>query len=333
MILVTGGAGFIGSNLVAALDKRGDEVAVCDRLGTDEKWRNLAKRELAALVEPDALDDFLTKHGRFAGHDRVITTVFHMGAVSSTTERDADLVLRNNFTLSQHLWEWCARNEARLIYASSAAVYGDGMQGFDDAATPEALARLRPLNAYGWSKLAFDRWAARQTVQDETRPRQWAGLRFFNVYGPNEYHKGDMRSVARQVHERASAGEEAVLFRSHHPDYEDGGQKRDFVWVGDTVDVMMWLYDHPEVSGLFNLGSGKARGFADLAATVFRARGEAPRIRYVDTPEALRPRYQYFTEARMERLRAAGYDRPFTELETGVERYVRDFLAAPDPYL
>ncbi len=327
MILVTGGAGFIGSNLVAALDARGLEVAVCDRLGTEEKWRNLAKRELAALVEPAALDDFL------AAHVGAIDAVFHMGAVSSTTERDADLVLRTNFTLSQRLWDWCAEHGARLVYASSAAVYGDGRQGFDDDASPEALGRLRPLNAYGWSKLVFDRRAARLASAGAPRPSQWAGLRFFNVYGPNEYHKGEMRSVARQVHERAAAGEEAVLFRSHHPDYQDGGQKRDFVWVGDAIGVMMWLYDRPEVSGLFNLGSGKARSFADLAAAVFRARGGRPRIRYIDTPAELRPRYQYFTEARMERLRAAGYTRPFTELEAGIERYVRDFLAAPDPYL
>ena len=327
MILVTGGAGFIGSNLVAALASRGAEIAICDRLGTDDKWRNIAKRELAGLIEPEALDGFL------AEHRGAIEAIFHMGAISATTARDADLVFRTNFALSLRLWEWCAEHGARFIYASSAAVYGDGGAGFDDDPAPEALARLRPLNAYGTSKLMFDRRVARLAATGAARPRQWAGLRFFNVYGPNEYHKGEQRSVAVQVHERAQRGEPSILFKSHHPDYPDGGQKRDFVWVGDVVDVMAWLLDRPDVTGLFNLGTGQARSFVDLAGAVFAARGERPKIQFVDTPPELRPRYQYFTEARMARLRAAGYDRPFTSLETGIARYVKDYLAAPDPYL
>jgi ADP-L-glycero-D-manno-heptose 6-epimerase len=327
MILVTGGAGFIGSNLVAALDACGAEVAVCDRLGDTEKWRNLAKRNLAAFVEPEDLLPFLERH---AGR---IETIFHLGAVSATTERDADLIVRSNFTLSLALWEWCARHKARLVYASSAATYGDGAAGFDDDGSPAALARLQPMNPYGWSKLLFDKRVARILADGGPRPPQWAGLRFFNVYGPNEYHKGAMRSVVKQVHERAMAGEPAILFRSHNPDYPDGGQLRDFVWVGDCVEVMMWLHDHPGVSGLFNLGTGKARSFADLAVAVFAALGRNADIHYVDTPVEIRDRYQYFTEARMERLRGAGYDKPFTPLEDGVRRYVTTFLATPDPYL
>ena len=328
MILITGGAGFIGSNLVAALERRGGQaIAVCDRLGKSDKWRNLAKRELAALIAPEDLFPFLDRH------EREIETIFHLGAISSTTEPDADLILRTNFTLSSALWEWCARRGTRFIYASSAAVYGDGTAGFDDDASPAALARLRPMSAYGWSKLLFDRLVARVAADGGQRPPQWVGLRYFNVYGPNEYHKGGMRSVAKQVHERAAAGEPASLFRSHHPKYPDGGQLRDFIWVGDCVDAMLCLYDHPTVCGLFNLGTGTARSFADLAATVFRALGKRPEIDYVDTPAEIRERYQYFTEAKMERLRQAGYAKPFTALEDGVAHYVKGFLSAPDPYL
>ncbi|MFI4986019.1 MAG: ADP-glyceromanno-heptose 6-epimerase [Alphaproteobacteria bacterium] len=327
MILVTGGAGFIGSNLVAALDARGSEVAVCDRLGSGEKWRNLAKRRLAALVAPEALLHFLeSQRGR-------LEAIFHLGAISATTERDADLIVASNFTLSQQLWEWSAEHAARFIYASSAAAYGDGSAGFDDDAGAEALARLKPMNPYGWSKLLFDKWAARRASEGRRTPPQWVGLRFFNVYGPNEYHKGDMRSVVKQVHERAAAGEPARLFRSHDPHYPDGGQQRDFIWVGDCVDAMTWLYDNGAVNGLFNLGTGKARSFADLARAVFSALERAPQLSYVDTPADIRERYQYFTEAAMGRLARAGYARPFTALEDGVRRYVKDYLAAPDPYL
>jgi len=327
MIILTGGAGFIGSNLLAALEERGQhEIVVCDRLGEGEKWRNLAKRELAGFVEPDRLSPFLERR---AGE---VDTIFHMGAISATTERDADLIVDTNFTFSIMLWDWCVRHDARFIYASSAATYGDGDAGFDDDGSPEALARLRPMNAYGWSKLLFDRRVARVVHEGGRRPRQWAGLRFFNVYGPNEYHKGGMRSVALQVHERVSTGEPAVLFRSHNPKYPDGGQLRDFIWVGDCVDAMMWLYDSPQVNGLYNLGTGKARSFADLAAAVFAAHGKRPDIRYVDTPVEIRDRYQYFTEAKMKRLTGAGYAKPFTRLEDGVALYVKSFLATPDPY-
>jgi ADP-L-glycero-D-manno-heptose 6-epimerase len=328
LIVVTGGAGFIGSNLVAGLEATGEhEIVICDRLGTDEKWRNIAKRELADIVAPEDLLDYLR------ATPRPVAAVFHMGAISSTTERDADLIARTNVTLPLALWDWCTDNGARFIYASSAATYGDGSQGFDDDGSVEGLARLRPLNAYGWSKHVFDRRVARLVAEGGLTPPQWAGLKFFNVYGPNEYHKGAMRSVVNQIHPRAAAGEPARLFKSHHPDYADGGQSRDFIWVGDCVDVMLWLLDTPEVSGLYNLGTGKARSFADLAAATYRAHGREPAIEYIDTPEEIREKYQYFTQARMERLRAAGYDAPFTELEDGIARYVNEHLAQADPYL
>jgi ADP-L-glycero-D-manno-heptose 6-epimerase len=326
MLLVTGGAGFIGSNLVAALCERGQNVIVCDRLGEGDKWRNLAHHDIEDVIPPEELPEFLRwAEGRLSG-------VFHLGAISATTETDADSLLANNFRLSKVFWEHCAREEIPLIYASSAATYGDGAAGFDDDADPAALARLKPLNGYGWSKHLFDRWVQRQLAKDRPCPPQWAGLKFFNVYGPNEYHKGGQASVAWHLFGQLSRGEPAKLFQSHHPDYADGGQLRDFIWVGDCVEVMLWLLATPGTSGLFNVGTGKARSFADLARAVFAAMAQPENISYLPTPEAIRDKYQYFTEASMARLRAAGYDKPFTELEDGVARYVRDFLATPDPY-
>jgi ADP-L-glycero-D-manno-heptose 6-epimerase len=327
MYVVTGGAGFIGSNIVAALDERQPgTVLVCDRLRADVKWSNLAKRELIDIVPPEEMFAFLDRHASD------IEAVIHMGAISSTVETDADRIVATNYRLSLGLWRWCAHHRVRLIYASSAATYGAGGRGFDDDASPSALAALRPLNAYGWSKNLFDRRVARLLAGREAPPPQWAGLKFFNVYGPNEYHKGGQRSVAVQIHERVAVGEAARLFKSHRPDYADGGQLRDFIWVGDCVDIVLWLLDNPGVNGLFNCGTGQARSFADLASAVFAAHGKKPKIEYVPMPEPLRAKYQYFTEARMNRLRAAGYGKPFFALEDGVARYVRDFLAADDPY-
>ena len=329
MIVVTGGAGFIGSNLVAGLEARGvGDIVICDSLGASDKWRNIAKREIRDIVHPDRLMDYLNNH---AGD---IDMVFHIGAISSTTETDADLIMDTNFVLSRRIWKWCWKNQKRLIYASSAATYGDGSHGFKDHDSIDGLKHLMPLNPYGWSKHVFDRRVARiNETKSEPLPPQWAGLKFFNVYGPNEYHKGEQMSVVCKLYPQVVAGAAARLFKSHHPDYQDGGQLRDFVWVGDCVDVMLWLYDNPNVSGIFNVGTGKARSFKDLAEATFKAAGKPSKINYIDMPEGLREKYQYYTQADMTKLRAAGYDKPFTELEDGIGKYVRDFLSKSDPYM
>jgi len=325
MILVTGGAGFIGSNVVAALSERGVPVTVCDRLRSNDKWRNLAKADFRELIEPEALDAWLAGRGR-------LEAVVHMGAISATTERDADLIYDVNVRLSTRLWEWCAASGTPFLYASSAATYGAGERGFDDDERPEALSRLRPLNAYGWSKHFFDRRVLRAIGAREPAPPQWVGLKFFNVYGPNEYHKGTMQSVVAQKYPSVAAGESVTLFTSHHPDYPDGGQMRDFVYVEDCVEVILWLLGRPKLSGLYNLGCGEARSFADLARAIAAAAGVPSRIVYVPMPEAIRPNYQYFTRASMQKLRDAGYDRKFTSIEDGVRRYVERYLAGPDRY-
>ena len=327
MYVITGGAGFIGSNVAAILEANGvGPLVIVDRLRDGDKWRNVAKRALHDIVHPDNIHAFL------AANAYAVKAVVHMGAISATTERDVDLIVETNFRLSRDLWVWCAENDVPYIYASSAATYGDGAQGFDDDISPAGLAKLRPLNPYGWSKLLFDRWVSAALVSNALRPRQWAGLRFFNVYGPNEYHKGRMQSVVSQIQPLAAAGESCRLFKSHRPDYQDGGQLRDFVSVDDCAEVIAWLLKNPSVSGLFNLGTGKARSFADLARAVYDAMGQDFAVEYIPTPEDIRDKYQYFTEANMSKLRAAGYSKPFTSLEDGVARYVRDFLAAADPY-
>jgi ADP-L-glycero-D-manno-heptose 6-epimerase len=328
LYLVTGGAGFIGSNLVAALlSGAGVEVAVCDRLRSSAsgKWRNLMKRPLHDLFAPDALMDWLDRHGG------ALEAVIHLGAVSSTMETDVDHIIANNFALSKALFDWCAKEGVRLIYASSAATYGDGAQGFDGFDDPRALAALRPLNPYGWSKALFDRYA-RSAADAGRAPPQWVGLKFFNVYGPNEGHKGPMRSVVAQIFEKISSGAPVRLFRSHKPAYPDGGQLRDFVYVKDVEEVVAYFLQHPEFSGVFNLGSGRARSFLDLANATFAACGREPEISYVDTPEEIRGAYQYFTEADMSRVRALGFERPFRSLEEGVFDYVTTYLAGADPY-
>jgi len=329
VVLVTGGAGFIGSNVVARLARDWSrEVVVCDWLGAAEegRWRNIAKRPIADIIPPESLFDWLGRRGED------LELIVHLGAISSTTEPDVDKIVRNNFILSRDIFGWCAEHSRRLIYASSAATYGDGDLGFDDDNGLDALAALRPLNAYGWSKALFDVHAVR-AAQRGGAPPQWVGLKFFNVYGPNEAHKGSMKSVVAQIWPDVARGRMVQLFKSHRPDVADGGQLRDFVYVRDVVDVIAWLAERPDVSGVFNLGSGRARSFRELAEAVFAAAGKPPQIEYKPMPEALQGRYQYFTEARMERLRAAGYDGQFTSLEDGVGDYVRGYLSQPDPYL
>lgn len=326
--LITGGAGFIGSNVVARLCEEGAwDVVVCDWLGSaDEgRWRNLVKHPISDLVLPEDLFGWLAR----AGAD--VELVIHMGAISSTTEPDVDQVMRANFMLSRDIWRWCAEAGRRLIYASSAATYGDGAQGFVDDNAPSALAALRPLNPYGWSKALFDLFAVRQAARGAAPP-QWAGLKFFNVYGPNEGHKGAMKSVAAKIWPDVAKGRPVRLFESDRADVADGGQLRDFVYVRDVVDVIAWLASRPDVNGIFNAGSGRARSFKSLAEAVFAAAGIEPRIEFVEMPHELRGRYQYFTEADLGRLRAAGYAGQTTPLEEGMADYVRNYLSQPDPH-
>lgn len=324
MILVIGGAGFIGSNLVATLSERGDQpVAVCDRLGIDDKWRNISKHLIADFVLPEAMFSWLDA----AANE--IQAIIHLGALSSTMESDADSVINNNFLLSLAVWHWCSKHDTRLIYASSAATYGNGSAGFDD--DPKGLASLQPLNLYGWSKHLFDRNVIR-LADHHPHPPQWVGLKFFNAFGPNEYHKYGQQSVVAQLYEQISDTGTARLFTSHHPDYESGGQMRDFIWVGDCVDVMLWVYDNPQVSGIYNCGTGTARSFNDLARACFTAMERPEKIKFFDMPAVIKDKYQYFTEAKTVRLRGAGYQKPFTTLEDGIMSYITDYLATDDRY-
>ena len=325
MYLVTGGAGFIGSNIVAALDTMDPgHVAICDRLRDGNKWRNIAKRELLDIVQPEHVIQWLD------AHLKNLTAVIHMGAISATTETNIDKVVQNNFRFSQTLWAWCTRHNVPFIYASSAATYGDGRQGFVDHESLDRLSQLHPLNAYGWSKLIFDKWVMRQIADGYDVPPQWVGLKFFNVYGPNEDHKGRMRSVIRHAFPAALAGDAVRLFRSHNPEYDDGGQMRDFVYVKDCVSVIVWLLGNASVSGIYNLGTGQARTFKDLIKILFMAVDKQPKFDWVDTPEDIRTKYQYFTQADMSKLRAGGYTQSFWSLEDGVHDYVRTYLMSQD---
>jgi ADP-L-glycero-D-manno-heptose 6-epimerase len=326
MYLVTGGSGFIGSNIVANLSAAGKEVVVCDWMRDDQRWRNLAKHEVSMLIAPPRLRDWLERR------TDPVSAVIHMGAISATTETDVDLIAENNIRATLDLLDWCTESQTPFIYASSAATYGDGTAGFDDEFSPWALAKLRPLNAYGWSKHLVDRRVARLLEQKRPLPPQIVGLKFFNVYGPNEYHKGSMQSVIAQNTRKVIAGEPLRLFRSYRSDYADGGQLRDFVYVSDCVDIIDWLLHHPKVSGLFNVGTGKARSWLDLAHAVYAAIENPPAIEFIAMPSQLIDKYQYFTEAKMDRLKSAGYSKPFTDLETGVGEYVRNYLSREDPY-
>ena len=325
MLLVTGGAGFIGSNVVAALNEAGRaDVVVNDVLGSDQKWRNLAKRRLADVVSPADLPRWLD--------GRKLDAVIHMGAISDTTATDADLVLETNFRTSLRLLDWCTAQRVPFIYASSAATYGEGTTGFDDDWKPEALQKLRPMNLYGWSKHLFDQAVVERFTKKEKLPPQWAWLNFFNVFGPNEYHKGEMMSLVAKRFDDVKAGRSVRLFKSHRDGIADGDQRRDFIYVDDVVAVVRWLMEAPQVSGLFNVGTGKARSFKDLVTAMFRALKLEPRIEYVEMPEKIRGQYQYFTQAKVDNLRRAGYNAGFTSLEDGVTRYVNLYLNAADCY-
>ena len=325
MLLVTGGAGFIGSNVVAGLNEAGrSDIVVNDHLGADEKWRNLGKRQLADVVPPGELFGWLD--------NRKLDAVIHLGAISDTTATDADLVIETNFRLSLRLLDWCASTRTPFIYASSAATYGDGEEGFSDGSSPQTLRRLKPMNLYGWSKHLFDLAVAERNAKGAKLPPQWAGLKFFNVFGPNEYHKGEMMSLVAKRFDDAKAGKPVRLFKSHREGIADGEQKRDFIYVDDAVAVVLWLIDTPSVSGIFNVGTGKARSFRDLVLAMFRALGRKPNIEYIDMPPAIRDRYQYFTQSEVENLRRAGYNAGFTPLEDAVTQYVSGFLDGADRY-
>jgi len=326
MIVVTGGAGFIGSNIVAALNEVGRwDVAVCDTLGTEGKWQNLRKRTVQEVVPPAELMTWLDTRSD-------IEAIVHMGAEASTLAFDGDDVIERNFRFSLRLLDWCTARGVKFIYASSAATYGDGERGFDDDLALSHLQQLRPLNLYGWSKHLFDQVVATRREARQALPPLCVGLKFFNVFGPNEYHKGSMMSLVSKYFGAIRRGETIDLFRSYKPDYADGEQLRDFVYVTDITDVILWLLDQTTGTRLLNLGSGHARSFLDLVGSIFDALGLERKVRFVDMPEAMRPRYQYFTQADSTRLRAAGYNKPGTALEAAVSHFVATHLDTEDPY-
>jgi len=324
MIVVTGAAGFIGSNVVAMLNEQGrDDVVVCDWLRQDGRWQNLRKRMFRNFLPPDELIDFLGKSTPEA--------VIHLGANSSTTASDGDEVMRVNFRFTLSLLDYCAAQGVSFIYASTAATYGDGSGGFVDDDSLVALKKLRPLNLYGWSKHLIDQIVAERVEKGLPLPPKCIGLKYFNVYGQNEYHKADMISVVGKSYGAAVRGEVVDLFKSHRSDYDDGGQLRDFIYVDDVAAVTVWFLNHGPSHGIFNVGTGLAATFREFAEALFAAVGQVPRIRYRPMPERLQERYQYFTQASIEKLRQAGYKAPFSTVATGVERYV-SYLRSSDPY-
>ncbi|MCO6431043.1 MAG: ADP-glyceromanno-heptose 6-epimerase [Deltaproteobacteria bacterium] len=321
MYIVTGGAGFIGSVFARKLNIEGiDDILIVDELGSTERWKNLRNiRYLDFLHKDDFIDK--VRNVKLSNPKAII----HMGACSSTTERDADYMMRNNYEYTKALCDYAIRTGVRFIYASSAATYGDGQHGYDDDL--ERLEKLVPLNVYGYSKHLFDLYAKRHGYFNNI-----VGLKFFNVYGPNEYHKEDMRSIALKSFQQISSMGQVKLFKSHRAGYTDGEQKRDFVYVKYCCDVMWWLLNNPSVNGLFNLGSGSARSWNDLVRAVFTAMKRPEAIQYIDMPHELRPQYQYFTEARMERLKAAGCPIISPSLEEGVKDYVCNYLTGGPNY-
>ena len=316
MIVVTGGAGFIGSAIVWKLNQSGKtNIIIVDELGNDEKWKNLVGLKYEDFVHKNEfieqiLDDVLPYS---------VEAIIHMGANSSTTEKDADHLMVNNFQYTKELAKYCLEKNIRFVYASSAATYGDGSLGFDD--DESRLETLRPLNMYGYSKQLFDLWAKRNKVLD-----QIAGIKYFNVYGSNEYHKGDMRSVVHKAFEQVRDTGKVRLFKSLNPKFKDGEQMRDFVYIKDAVDMTLFFVDHPDKNGIFNVGSGKARTWNDLVNSLFKAVGKPNNIEYIDLPKHLTDKYQYFTEANLSKIKGIGYNKPITSLEDGVTDYVKNFL-------
>ena len=315
MIVVTGGAGFIGSAIVWKLNKLGEsDVIIVDELGNDEKWKNLTGLKFYDFVNKDKFINHLD-----GLNDSRIKAIIHMGANSSTTEKDADHLLQNNFEYTRKLAQFSVRNNIRFIYASSAATYGDGSLGFDDDET--IVPRLRPLNMYGYSKNLFDIWAIKENLMDKI-----TGIKYFNVYGPNEYHKGDMRSVVNKAYEQILTTGKVKLFKSQLAAYKDGEQMRDFVYVKDAIDMTLYFLDKKEINGLFNVGSGKARTWNDLVTAIFKALNKPVNIEYIDMPGHLAAKYQYLTEAKLDKIKKVGYSKSISSLEDGVIDYVKNYL-------
>lgn len=323
MIVITGGAGMIGSMIAWHLNTQEgrDDLVIVDRCKHPEQWQNLCHRHYADYLDKDELPGWLAQNrGK-------VTAIIHMGAISATTERDFNLLVQDNFRYSQQLWNWCAQNDVPFLYASSAATYGGGEQGYDDT-----METLRPLNGYGYSKYLFDQWALRQVKTGAAVPPQWCGFKFFNVYGPNEYHKERMASVAFHSFNQFRDTGTVKLFKSDRPEVQDGMQLRDFVYVKDVAEVVTFFLKHPDQSGIFNVGTGEARAFKDLATAVMTSMSREPSITWIDMPDDLKGKYQYYTQANMTKLRAAGYDKPFRTLEDGVRDYVQNYLMQADAY-
>ena len=319
MIIVTGGAGFIGSAVIAALNKRQiTDILVVDHLGTDEKWKNLRNLSFADYVEKnDCLE--MVVEDKLPGH---IEAVFHLGACSSTTETNASYLIKNNYEYSKLLAQWAQHRQGgniRFIYASSAATYGDGSSGFSD--DEEKIENLKPLNMYGYSKQLFDLWARRTGLL-----KKIVGLKYFNVFGPNEYHKADMRSFVLKAFKQINAADKVRLFKSYKSEYADGEQVRDFIYVKDAVDMTLFFLDNPKINGLFNIGSDSARSWNDLVKAVFAAMGKKPNIEYIEMPESIRNQYQYYTCADITKLCKAGYKKQITPLEDAIKDYVQNYL-------
>jgi len=334
MIVITGGAGMIGSIIAWHLNTKlqRDDLIIVDSITHEDQWQNLAHRKYIQYLDKDQLATWLETIQLESSQK--VDAIIHMGAISATTERDFNKLVEANIHYSQHLWTWCANNKVPFFYASSAATYGDGNSGYNDA----SITNLRPLNGYGYSKHFFDQWVSRQVAETKPTPPSWAGFKFFNVYGPNEYHKGRMASVAFHTFNQFSQTGTMKLFKGTKEGVEDGMQMRDFIYVKDAANVIAHFFGNATIAktpcpnGIYNIGTGEARSFKDLATAVMSSMGREPHITYIDMPEDLRGKYQYFTEASMQKLRAAGYATPFSSLEDGVKDYVQNYLMQDDRY-
>ena len=317
MFLITGGAGFIGSNIVNYLVDIGEEVVSVD-------WHNKINNKYFhnlnfKIVDPLSLHSFLKTN------KKRISVVIHLGAITSTTERNLNLIIDNNIRLSLMLYKWCIKQEKRLIYASSAATYGNGENGFNDISDDEYLSQLTPLNLYGWSKHIIDRFIWSDSKKRNRLP-QCVGLKFFNVYGPNEFHKKDMKSIILKIFEKIRNDKVIKLFKSHNPEFKDGEQVRDFIYVKDVINVINWFLGKPKINGLFNVGSAIPQSFNYLAKCVYRNCNMSEKIEYIDTPKKIRKQYQYFTKASLQKLRKVGYDKNFFSLRDGINDYIQNYL-------